>query len=346
MSGTIKHEWSGSILTVISDSGVSSADLKGPKGNTGPRGPQGPAGIVYDEAGKVVVDLGPYATIEYVDGAMANIDTDLTVYPTRAEVKNTYATKNFVSTEIAKAQLEGAGVDTSGFATKDDLDDIEADIDNQTIIKDQYGRLKTTLGGYSNNGGGVNLAIQGIEWSPTGNWNNEGWYYASDIGNIGKPWATDVLYNISMTFKDGGTLTFDIMFKEIKYGTMMPYQEYNVPYNQHVGEFYAYDDGGFQYDFYGTNADRDENGNFTILHDKWVLTDITIYAPGYVPIDGHYIPVDGSTVYLNSEGKLACTVKLTEDGSISLDNYYTKEEVDALLAGMSSTIPSGEGVRY
>ena len=37
----IKHEWNGTILTITSDSGTSSADLKGVKGDTGARGIQG-----------------------------------------------------------------------------------------------------------------------------------------------------------------------------------------------------------------------------------------------------------------------------------------------------------------
>lgn len=44
MSGTITHSWNGTILTVTSDSGTSSADLKGEKGDTGIRGAQGAEG--------------------------------------------------------------------------------------------------------------------------------------------------------------------------------------------------------------------------------------------------------------------------------------------------------------
>lgn len=40
MSG-IYHEWNGTVLTITSDSGTSSADLKGEKGDTGARGAQG-----------------------------------------------------------------------------------------------------------------------------------------------------------------------------------------------------------------------------------------------------------------------------------------------------------------
>ena len=44
MAGTIKHSWNGTVLTIESDSGVSSCDLKGAAGDTGIRGPQGIAG--------------------------------------------------------------------------------------------------------------------------------------------------------------------------------------------------------------------------------------------------------------------------------------------------------------
>ena len=51
MSGTISHEWNGTVLTVTSDSGTSSADLKGEKGDDGARGAQG-ATLVKSVNGK------------------------------------------------------------------------------------------------------------------------------------------------------------------------------------------------------------------------------------------------------------------------------------------------------
>lgn len=43
MSG-ITHEWNGTVLTITSDSGTSSCDLKGAKGDDGARGATGAAG--------------------------------------------------------------------------------------------------------------------------------------------------------------------------------------------------------------------------------------------------------------------------------------------------------------
>lgn len=69
MAGTITHSWKGTVLTIQSDSGVSSADLGGA---TGCRGPQGRPGVVYDETGKILIaDL---ASLEYVDAELAKYD--------------------------------------------------------------------------------------------------------------------------------------------------------------------------------------------------------------------------------------------------------------------------------
>ena len=64
----ITHEWNGTVLTITSDSGTSSADLKGEKGI---RGAQGEAGIILDTTG--AVNLTPYATKEYVNEAIAKM---------------------------------------------------------------------------------------------------------------------------------------------------------------------------------------------------------------------------------------------------------------------------------
>lgn len=45
----ITHQWNGTVLTITSDSGTSSADLKGAKGDDGARGPQGQAGSTIAE---------------------------------------------------------------------------------------------------------------------------------------------------------------------------------------------------------------------------------------------------------------------------------------------------------
>ena len=98
MAGTIKHEWTGTILTITSDSGTSSVDLKGRNGDTGPRGAQGPAGVIVNPDG--TIDTSAYATETYVNQKIAEIQTssvDLSNYYTKPEtvsLLNNYATKS------------------------------------------------------------------------------------------------------------------------------------------------------------------------------------------------------------------------------------------------------------
>jgi hypothetical protein len=68
MAGQIFHEWNGTILTITSDSGTSSMDLQGSKGDMGVRGPQGPAGA----------DLSSYYTKAEIDALL--IDGDEVAY--------------------------------------------------------------------------------------------------------------------------------------------------------------------------------------------------------------------------------------------------------------------------
>ena len=66
MAGKITHEWNGTILTVTSDSGTSSADLKGDKGDMGVRGAQGAAGGS--------ADMSNYYTKTEIDEMLVNGD--------------------------------------------------------------------------------------------------------------------------------------------------------------------------------------------------------------------------------------------------------------------------------
>lgn len=161
MAGTITHSWNGTVLTVTSDSGTSSADLAG---TMGPRGPQGPAGVILNSSGTInmngyatevwvnqriatavsggTVDLTNYYTKSETDVLLAGleVDVDLTGYATTDDVAQavidkattTYvdnkvaglASETFVTNKIAEAQLsggEGGDIDLTGYATKDDL---------------------------------------------------------------------------------------------------------------------------------------------------------------------------------------------------------------------------------
>lgn len=350
MSGEIKHEWTGSVLTVISDSGASSADLKGPKGDTGPRGPQGPAGIILDEQGNIAIDLSPYDTSEEVDAkiqaAMGNVD--LEDYATKAYVieavtnnaldAENYATKNYVSTEIAKAQLSGGSgtgeVDLSGYATKDDLANITVDIDNKTIVRDGDGKLRTALGGAEYITGEQIFTSNTADWvldnPDTGGTTSTTTEYR--IGTCNYEFVLGNSYLVSLVWADGTTTTEYYTYDNDTYGY------YRLDYTPPGQNYLTYSIRVKNKDPYTVYYYR--SGGFV----KTDLVSLSIYdgEVGTVvePIHGKFIPVDGETIIVNENGTLTAI-----SGGANLDNYYTKSEIDALLAAIE-TYPSAEEVEY
>lgn len=141
MSGNIYHSWNGTVLTITSDSGTSSADLKG---STGIRGAQGIPGIIInsngesspainasdfvlknDVANMVTKDeLSSYATKEDISN-MA-VKDDLTDLATKTEL-NSYATKEELTTYATKTEL-------NSYATKDELNDYAS----KAYVDDKY----------------------------------------------------------------------------------------------------------------------------------------------------------------------------------------------------------------
>lgn len=103
MAGTITHKWDGTILTITSDSGTSSCDLKGAKGDMGVRGAQGAAGVLTDASGLVLAPAENYYLKQEVDDAISasaaelnnSIDTlESRVIMNEIEASNTIAAQN------------------------------------------------------------------------------------------------------------------------------------------------------------------------------------------------------------------------------------------------------------
>ncbi len=132
MAGTISHEWNGTVLTITSDSGTSSADLKGTKGDTGPRGAQGKPGVIVNADG--TIDTTAYATETYVDTKIAEVEAgtvDLSDYYTKSEINNKgYLTQHQTLKTINGESLVGTGditisggdADLSNYYTKTQVD--------------------------------------------------------------------------------------------------------------------------------------------------------------------------------------------------------------------------------
>lgn len=140
MSGTIKHYWTGTVLTIESDSGISSADLKGEKGDTGIRGAQGAQGegkvlSVNGRIGDVVITADEIGSVNqsYVDTAINSIvvptkvsafendagylteHQSLTNYYTKTEVDA--LTSDFI-TSIPAEYITESELDAKGYITE------------------------------------------------------------------------------------------------------------------------------------------------------------------------------------------------------------------------------------
>lgn len=131
MAGNITHSWNGSVLTITSDSGTSSADLKGTKGDTGPRGAQGKPGIIVNSDG--TIDMTAYATESYVNTKIAEVEAgevDLSDYYTKSEINNKgYLTQHQSIKTINGESLVGTGnisisgeADLTDYYTKSQVD--------------------------------------------------------------------------------------------------------------------------------------------------------------------------------------------------------------------------------
>lgn len=104
---SITHKWIGTVLEVTSDSGTTSCDLLGPKGDMGVRGPQGIPGN-----GTGITDLNDFYTKTEVDQLIDNVtagETNLLNYYTKNEV------------DILLDQVETENVDLSNYYTRTEI---------------------------------------------------------------------------------------------------------------------------------------------------------------------------------------------------------------------------------
>ena len=141
MAGTITHSWNGTILTIESDSGISSMDLKGGPGDIGPRGPQGPAGVIINPDGSI--NFNGYATEQYVEDRLAGIemgDVNLDNYYTKQEtlalIPNTsdFATKAYVDQAIEAIEVNPEDVDLTDYYTKNEVNALIPDVSGFTTM--------------------------------------------------------------------------------------------------------------------------------------------------------------------------------------------------------------------
>lgn len=121
----ISHSWNGTVLTITSDSGTSSADLKG---DIGIRGPQGVAGSI---------DTSRYYTKDetetFVNDAIEYNRPNLSLLATKADIKN-LASKDYVSIAIEDlVSFNYLNTVVDGLASEDYVNTAIRDIDNTNM---------------------------------------------------------------------------------------------------------------------------------------------------------------------------------------------------------------------
>lgn len=327
MAGEIKHAWNGTVLTITSDSGTSSMDLKGSVGDMGPRGPQGPCGVIYTEDGVVLadnlattdyvdtkiaaieqgeVDLTGYATQEYVDARIENVDVDLT----------DYATKTYVTEKVVE-MATGGTVTLDGYATEEYVNEKVANVDLTGYATEEY--VNTSIEGIGLPKGKTIVKETGL--SLTG--------YVESFITLPEALIEGDTYRFTTGYSDGFVESQTVIF-ELESGATLGNSE----------RLYTY-----MYNASDLSLGCMVNGGYTVTSFK-----LERILPG-VPLNPQAIPIDDETIKVNADGKIYCEVQevdltgyatetyvtekiveVSSGGSVSLDGYATEEYVDNAVA--------------
>lgn len=148
------HSWNGTILTITSASGTSSADLKGDKGDIGLSGANGKDGVDGYTPIKGVDyfdgEQGPQGEkgeqgLKGDDGEDGYTPVKGVDYWTESDINEI---KSYVDNEIANAQLGGGEVDLSDYATTEYVDSQDEILNN--VIKSNRADVAQQLANISN----------------------------------------------------------------------------------------------------------------------------------------------------------------------------------------------------
>ena len=345
MAGTITHSWDGTILTITSDSGTSSMDLKGGTGDTGPRGPQGAAGVTIGSGGSV--DLTGYATEEYVNNAIENAalsGVDLTDYAKKTDIPSLtgYATETYVNTKISEAQLGGTEVDLSAYALKTDIPTTVSSFTNDAgYATTSY--VDNAVAGAGGGSGGtgtttcvgkVGTGTNSVILNDTSNNKASASYSlatgkgttASGVYSEAHGCNTKAIGNYSYAHGDTSQATADYSYADgynsIASGVCSYAQGESVlasSKNQHVFGIYNIEDKSSKYQFIVGNGNSTARSNsFTIDYNgnAWFAGNVTT-GSGKAQL--------ATVAYVDS-------VAGSGSGSVDLSDYYTKTEVDTAIA--------------
>lgn len=358
----ITHKWNGSVLTITSDSGTSSMDLLGPKGDKGCRGPQGKAGCIVDADGNI--DMTGYATEDYVDEKLADVP-DINNYYTKAETDNAirnvevdltgYATETFVTTKIAAAQLEGADIDMSGYVTKDELN---IAVNGAGVGEAGTGTGSEVFNDYDNNiASGDYSHAEGAYTEAIGRWSHTEGYGTKAISSSTHAEGYNTEAKGAYSHAEGayteasgeGSHTEGYKTEAIaKYSHAEGYQTRTIGSNSHTEGRGTISEGAMQhvegeYNAIDFDSHRLQYGvnSFTTTRGKYVH----IVGNGTSDTERsncHTLDWNGNAwfagkVYVGGTSMDdAVELGTGSGGSADLSNYYTKIEVDNKIASIGS----------
>jgi hypothetical protein len=241
-----------------------------------------------------IPSIAGLATEEFVQTKIEEIEhptTDLTGY----------ATETYVSQEIAKAQLEGAGVDVSNLVTQGQLSETVAEleaagvtVDGKTIIKGADGSIATAIGGcvngdasqYLYQGIGLNLTDKATGWTDT-----DAVYLASHV------------YSYRAVLLDYGTIEGTFTFTEEKLSETMTRRTSEIYFDASLG----LPTSAKIFVMYLLSSSGSINSITIGAYNGITLKDFTIWMGAdpcsTTPIDARFIPVDNETITIVN-GKL------------------------------------------
>lgn len=330
--------FNGTVLTIVDDNGnVVSQDLQGPEGKIGIRGPQGAPGTAGVD-GTVTFESLTEDQIAMLQGPQGlkgdkgdKGDQGIQGVP-GADYILTPADRVAIAEEVVTISSDGT-IDLNDYYTKAEADlkytEIQVGIDDRTIVRDGSGNLKTAIGGYWDNGYTVEATGINYVFSGTGIGAYHGVLNDKDYFNMIE---AETEYKWKAVFSNGITETGTIKWELFTNDWLYPYEE--PPEGGNIIETIY---------IFQNQADENRNGiYFRINHANYpvlTLTEFYVWIDGVghcVPIDATYLPIDGTSIVINSDGKLSAN-------GVAGDFVFTEAMKAEIVAEVIASMPKYGG---
>lgn len=240
MAGTIKHQWNGTVLTITSDSGTSSADLKGAKGDTGIRGAQG---IQGEKGDRGAGERGaPFTYEDFTEEQLAALKGEQGLQGIQGEQGKPFTYEDFTPAQLAALKGEKGDAFTYEDFTPEQLEKLKGE-------KGEKGETGVPLGGTAGQvltklsatdadvawmdatGGGGGLKKKNVAQTANGIFSIGATFTLKETINYKEPVFATLAYAPSMGRLGGGTGARNIFFTSMSNasgGIIIQYAKWNV----------------------------------------------------------------------------------------------------------------------